>query len=263
MRPGQLLQAFRWRHIPIAAAFLCILYYCVGTLRLQYHLSSISSISNTPLSRVLSFPCKAPSGHNPAICGTLSLRNWGTNENWWPYTAATGNITIPGGKEVRLECWAEQGFSECLNSMSPNDIQSLLIYYDTNLSSGGFYVLDDDCLNTISLHLTGLRELRLYANNDQSEHHLFEAFGLPKPADLMPHSKITNRGINNLLRCDQLCILHLNADAVDNEGCEILRRFQNLRELELWNTRTDDQCRLRIENSIPGVRVSLLPSDRP
>lgn len=174
--------------------------------------------------RVIHFPHGDQPSSPPQIWGDLSLRSKGANRAWKKYSYARGDVAIPVGVETRLEFTLFSArYGSFLTAIEPEDIQSLLVYYDA---------LESECQATDSMleeigRLSGLEELDIYPALGWFE----VTFGGNAK------SGITDTGVGRLRGMKQLKRLHLTGFGITGKSLRTLEDLPSLESLELSGTR--------------------------
>ena len=186
---------------------------------------------------------------------------WITNEdtNWETLGPATGDVSIPAGKRLRLIIYAEAALKDLspLSKFRPDDLYALTIGapFPGGLKQG------DVCMSYLA-GLTGLKVLDLAQTNLSSKGIKFiknlrslERLTLPEQitdeglADIaelpslkglyFKNNRVTNDGLHHLAKLTSLEELSLGGDRINDAGLAHLSKMPNLRYLMLWGNFTD------------------------
>jgi Leucine-rich repeat (LRR) protein len=177
-------------------------------------------------SRIVHFP-------EDRACGRLMLRSFDPNQRskflygWELLGQAQGDVTIPAGKQLRLEVYQDATDISFLSELKPNDLESL--------SLGHTDIVDEDFVHLKDL--AGLQELDLSSMKQiygSGLAHLANFKSLKKLTCF--NANITDSALEHISKIDSIEDLSLYMTGIDGSGLIHIKNLTSLKSLSLSKT---------------------------
>ncbi len=181
----------------------------------------------------------------------------GINEKWEYLCTATGDITIPAGKQVRLilssSAWQNPRKLSELKTLGPDDIHTL--FMSPSYAQPGSPKPNDKCMPYIA-HLTGLKVLNL-EDADITNKGLQYLTGMKSLQILYPPRLSSDAGMAQIAKIKTLKALYFRDNYVSDDGLKYLAKLENLEELALDGKRMTNDGLKHLAN-LPKLHYLLL-----
>ncbi|MFC1637083.1 M56 family metallopeptidase, partial [Planctomycetota bacterium] len=227
----------------------------------------VAFAQNRPADKETAKDKQAEFGQERIICfpkdqsmGMLYVLDWdkldtSSYSEWEPLCEATGNVTIPTGKALRLELNKDAGDDlSSLSALKPNDLQILMchrveILDDELIHLSGLTGLQELHLSSTEILGTGLkyltklkllRELNI-GNTHVGDKELAYLANLPSPDHLNLFATPTSdAGMEHVGKIKSLTTLSLSR-GVGDEGLEHLADLTQMKDMSLFYTQVSDE----------------------
>ena len=156
--------------------------------------------------------------------GALKIRDAGQENlgRWADLSEARGDVSVPPGKELRLEVQAKDLPPDFFSTLGPNDIQALAFLNPE---------ADDRVFDPIQ-GLTGLERL------------------------ILSDTRITDQGLAKLAALKSLKTLQLNGTKVSDAGLASLKEMKSLETLQLQDTQATPQGIEELKKALPNCQIN-------
>ena len=205
--------------------------------------------ADVPGERIVQFP-------KGDTLGDLSIRNWGSTEDkWTPFGAAKDSVTVPAGKQLRLEISGkEKAWIGALADLPPEALQSLQIS-EARLTPEQVKAvgrlsalrelefvkarLDGDTLKI----LRALRGLKVFHIEETGINKGWLAplakFGSLEEVGLK-HARVDDEALAPIGKLKHLRVLDLTGTRITDKGLKEIGKLKDLRSLNLFETAVTD-----------------------
>jgi len=217
-----------------------------------------------PPARTITFP-------NRTI-GFVYFRSWKStnNDDWKRAGDAQGTVSVPEGKDAKLEVGYDAGKDlSPLAKLKPDALDSLTLIgeyvtdrqlsYVTGLT--GLRRLDMNCENVTDAgiaklaKLTGLRTL-VITNAQMTNEGLRALEPLRNLQELrMDHVKITDQGLGVLSSFPHLQDLSISHADITNKGTNQLKPLKQLKRLSIQDTGVSNAMLTLLESDLPNTKI--------